>query len=43
MKELRDEGFAPWREIHRWRRLFWGSALLNMVLIVALLRQWVKQ
>lgn len=37
----RDEGFAPWREIGRWRRRFWFSLALNVALIVSLLwRAW---
>lgn len=39
---LQDEGFAPWREIARWRRLFWGSCVLNVVLIAVIVRLWVK-
>jgi len=31
------EGFTPCREVTRWKRRFWISAVLNLVLLVLLL------
>jgi hypothetical protein len=47
VKELREslgygEGFAPWREIARWRRRFWISLAVNVFLAILLLHLWVK-
>jgi hypothetical protein len=37
MKSSYGEGFAPWREIARWRRLFWLSLAVNVILAGVLL------
>jgi hypothetical protein len=31
------EGFTPWRETARWRRRFWLSAALNVILAAVIL------
>jgi hypothetical protein len=42
VKELRaplgyGEGFTPWREVGRWRRRFWLSLAVNVILAGVLL------
>lgn len=37
LRELRrrwDAGWVPYPEIRRWKRRFWGSLLLNVLLLI---------